>query len=706
MILLKNNLWIYIFFFISFAIFSDPIILEDNFRSIPIGINLDYLEDKENKLTIYDVTSQYYQNKFKKSNVHKLNFGYTKSIYWIKFEIQSILSEKKEIYLEYAYPPIDNVQFYELLSNKIWKIKEFGDSFLFFQREIKIKNYIIQINILPLQNQTYYMRIQTSGSLQIPLKLYNKNSFVEDLNHEKFIYGLYYGIMIVMIMYNTLMFFSLNDRLYIYYVLYLTSFTFFQMTLNGISFEYIWYNYPYFNSLIPFFLACSAIFVNIFSIRFLNINRNHQSKLYFLFTGFIFAMSLLAIVSMHKNIYNFMIQITVMTGILDVALLLIASFVIYFRGYKPARFYILSFTTLLIGVLLNGFHALGSIPTNVLTENTMQIGSALEAILLSFAVADRINYIRKEKNVARNKLIKNQKESIQNQEKLIKSYARFIPEQLLVFLGKDIITNVNLGDSIEKNMTVLFSDIRSFTTLSESMTAEESFSFINDYLKNIAPCIRQYNGYIDKFIGDGIMALFPEKPQDAIDASIEMLDSLYKLNVVREKNGQDKILIGIGIHTGNQVLGVIGENERLEGTVISDVVNTASRLEGLTKAYFSSIIISEDVLFTIKNIEKYKYRYLDTVKVKGKNKAVRIIEIFNGLLPDIMQLKIETKQIFETGIDLYIDKQFLHAKEHFEKVIAINPTDKAAELYLNRCNMNLKFGVDPDWTGIENLDFK
>ena len=222
----------------------------------------------------------------------------------------------------------------------------------------------------------------------------------------------------------------------------------------------------------------------------------------------------------------------------------------------------------------------------------------------------------------------------------------------------------------------------------------------------MGPCIRKHNGFIDKYIGDAIMALFPEKPSDAIDASIEMLEELHQLNLKRNEKGFKSISIGIGIHTGSQMLGIIGEEERLEGTVISDVVNTASRLEGLTKAYASSILISKDVMDKTENSEKYFYRHLDTVKVKGKNKAVEILEILNGNSQRIIELKIKLRPIFEQGIEYYSKKKFDKALENFKKVLMEDPKDKASELYVDRCEFYIKNGVSHEWDGVEKLDFK
>jgi hypothetical protein len=137
--------------------------------------------------------------------------------------------------------------------------------------------------------------------------------------------------------------------------------------------------------------------------------------------------------------------------------------------------------------------------------------------------------------------------------------SRFVPDQFLEFLGKDSIEDVNLGDQVQKEMTILFSDIRSFTSISEEMTPKENFDFLNKYLGCMEPVIRTNNGFIDKYIGDSIMALFSDNVENAINAAINIRQKLTEFNAEMRKNGKSEIDNGIGIHTGNLMLGVIGE---------------------------------------------------------------------------------------------------------------------------------------------------
>ncbi len=293
-----------------------------------------------------------------------------------------------------------------------------------------------------------------------------------------------------------------------------------------------------------------------------------------------------------------------------------------------------------------------------------------------------------------------------NLAKLTLAYGRFVPRDFLNFLGKDSIIDVQIGNQIQQEMTVMFVDIRSFTNLSEGMTPQETFNFINAYLSQVSPAIREHNGFIDKYIGDGIMALFPQSADGAVQAAISMQQKVALFNQERQQQGLVPIAIGIGLHTGNLMLGTIGEPERMETTVISDAVNLASRLEGLTKLYGAGILISVHTLVRIEEIQHYSFRFLDRVRVKGKNDAVAIYEIYDPEEGLSHQLKTQTKSVFEAAVMAYNRQDFVGAQPIFTSILATNPEDQAAMLYVKRCQQYLQYGVPVDWDGVTDLDFK
>lgn len=294
----------------------------------------------------------------------------------------------------------------------------------------------------------------------------------------------------------------------------------------------------------------------------------------------------------------------------------------------------------------------------------------------------------------------------QDLEQLNTAYERFVPREFLGFLDKQSVVDLLLGDHVERDLTILFSDIRDFTTISEQMTAEENFQFINTYLGRMGPIVRQHQGFIDKYIGDAIMALFPRHADNALQAAIMMLRVLADYNQARQATGKLPIQIGIGINTGLAMLGIIGEHGRMDGTVISDAVNLASRLEGLTKRYKASILVSEPLLTRLARPEQYHVRFLGKVQVKGKTETIQIYEVFDGDSERFIDLKHKTKPEFKRGLEHYFAREFIKAMGDFTQVLAVNPDDKAAQLYVERCAGFISQGVPECWQGVEVVDSK
>jgi class 3 adenylate cyclase/GAF domain-containing protein len=293
-----------------------------------------------------------------------------------------------------------------------------------------------------------------------------------------------------------------------------------------------------------------------------------------------------------------------------------------------------------------------------------------------------------------------------HQVALTSGYSRFVPREFLNFLGKDSIVEVKLGDHVQQEMAVLFSDIRAFTTLSETMTPQQNFDFVNAYFGRVSPVIREHHGIIVKYLGDGMMAVFPERVEDALEASIGKLKQVALFNKERQQRGEIPIQIGIGIHTGKMMLGTVGEAGRMQGDFLSDVVNLTSRLEGLTKVYGVSLIMSSEALNRLKDPSQYKLRFLDKVQVQGRQEAVPVFEVFDGEPEETIQSRLRTKEDFEQGLMYYYGKQFAEAKGYLEQVLCQHPEDKAAQLYLKRAIYWLEHEIPDDWTGVETLTQK
>ncbi len=279
-------------------------------------------------------------------------------------------------------------------------------------------------------------------------------------------------------------------------------------------------------------------------------------------------------------------------------------------------------------------------------------------------------------------------DKIQNyQEHLIElnqSMERFVPDAFLNFLSKKSILDVQLGDQIQKDMTIMFSDIRSFTAISEHLTPKQTFNFLNDYLSRIAPIIRRHGGFIDKYLGDGIMAIFPASVDDAVRCALDMIQEIRKLNLEREKDGLEPIATGTGIHCGTMMMGTIGEDRRMQTTVIADSVNLASRLESMTKETGARLLISREVYNRLEDSDAFMSRFIGSTNFKGKEEKIGVFEIFDQDSASLRQLKAALRKKFEAAVALLSDNRFPEAEQAFAAILAENPEDHAATWQLNR----------------------
>lgn len=265
------------------------------------------------------------------------------------------------------------------------------------------------------------------------------------------------------------------------------------------------------------------------------------------------------------------------------------------------------------------------------------------------------------------------------------AYGRFVPKQFLQHLEKESIIDVQLGDQRLKNMTILFSDIRSFTSLSEKMSPGENFSFINDYLGKMEPIIIEHNGFIDKYIGDGVMALFDQDADDAVKAAISMVHTIEEYNHERWMQGKQSIHIGIGLNTGPVILGIIGGPNRMEGTAISDAVNLSSRIEELNKLYKTAILISEHTYSRLINPAQFLIRPIERVRIKGKSEAVLVYEVFDADGLEARNGKKDSLQIYNRAWELFEERKFNEAESLFKECLSHYPQDSVVLIYLERC---------------------
>jgi class 3 adenylate cyclase/HAMP domain-containing protein len=291
-------------------------------------------------------------------------------------------------------------------------------------------------------------------------------------------------------------------------------------------------------------------------------------------------------------------------------------------------------------------------------------------------------------------------------ESLLGAYGRFVPHQFLRLLAKESVLDVRLGDNVEKEMTVLFSDIRSFTKLSESMTPLQNFRFLNSYLERIGPVIREAGGFIDKYIGDAVMALFPGTADDGLAAAVAMQRKVVEYNGHRQSSHYPPISIGIGVHTGSLMLGTLGEQERMDGSVIADAVNLCSRLEGLTRIYRAGILTTSRTIRALSRPGRFSARFVDRIQVKGRAETVLLFEILDGDPPAVRELKLSYRDEFARALRLYYGRSFSEASEILAGLRARNPDDEVLRIFKSRCDTYVQLGAPDGWKGVELIEIK
>jgi adenylate cyclase len=292
-----------------------------------------------------------------------------------------------------------------------------------------------------------------------------------------------------------------------------------------------------------------------------------------------------------------------------------------------------------------------------------------------------------------------------------KTFQMFVPRQFLDRIAKQGIGSIKLGNAEQDDVTILFSDIRSFTAISETLTPDGVLSFLNGFLSRMEPPIREQGGFVDKYLGDAIMALFDSSHSakgvsSAIHAALGMQAALQKYNKERKATGLPEIVCGIGLHSGSVIIGTIGGAERMDSTAIGDAVNLASRIEGLTKLYKIEILASDETVGAPGAREQFLIRFVDRVRVVGKSVPVGIWEVvgkrgdahlsdFEAILPT-----------YEAALQKYFALDFAGAIVDFQACYIQRPQDTVLQMYIDRCAQFIAAPPLAGWSGVTDMGVK
>lgn len=289
---------------------------------------------------------------------------------------------------------------------------------------------------------------------------------------------------------------------------------------------------------------------------------------------------------------------------------------------------------------------------------------------------------------------------------LSQTFRKFVPKQFVDHFAKHGSDTLELGRADEDELAILFSDIRGFTGLSEQMSPQELMNFLNSYFMRMNDPIHKNKGFIDKFIGDAVMALFDrptgtntDKAQDAIRAALDLRAAIDLYNEHRANCNYPPVNVGIGIHFGPVIIGTVGSDDRMDTTVIGDSVNVAFRLEALAPKYNTDIVVSAQILAQANAKGLFEYRLLDWVRVKGRKAPIEVYEIIDHQAPELKKLKLSNAKLIEQGLNFRKTQQWDQAITCFQRALEIYPQDTLVLHHLAQCEKLQDTALGDDWDG-------
>ena len=422
-------------------------------QSLPLGRSLQVYEDAGGQATIADVRAQAAAGNFKTHDKATLNAGYSRSVFWLKIDLHyrpTNPQAQRTWLLELAYPPLDHLDLYLPDATGSYQlVRQTGDALPFATREIRQNNYLFDLNFMPDQAQTVYLRLQSEGSIQAPVTLWSSTAFLEEQPVRLYVLGLIYGVLLGMLVYNLFIYLSVRDTSYLYYIFYIASFGLYQLSVNGAAVEYFWPDNPWWaNAATPFFIGCAGLFGSQFARSFLQ-TRSYGRWLDRLLLALITFSVVVTGLSLMAS-YALALRLATALALTFTVVIFAAGLFAWLRGLRVARYFIIAWSAFLLGGIVNTLMVLGYLPNVFLTMYSSQIGSAIEVALLSLALADRINAMREQQ--AQTLFDAGQKLEVLNQQL---AHSNQLKDEFLATLTHELRTPMNgVIGSLELMQTV------------------------------------------------------------------------------------------------------------------------------------------------------------------------------------------------------------------------------------------------------------
>ncbi len=369
-------------------------------QRLPLGQVMAVLEDPSRDVTIEDAIALDAAGRFVRHSEAVLNAGYSRSAFWLRVDLTYHAEPpagNSRWWLELAYPPLDHLDLYLPDGQGGYRLAQrSGDALPFNQRQIRQRNHLFELELAANQPQRIYLRLESQGSIQIPLTLWAPVAYLEEQSGHIYVLAIIYGVLLVMLFYNLFIYFSVRDRSYLYYILYIASFGLYQVSVNGLGVQYLWPDSPWWaNASTPFLIGAAGLFGCQFARSFLH-TREHSPWIDRALMLLIGLGAVTMVVSLTSS-YALALRMATFLALCFILVVLVAGIVAWRRGMRVARYFLIAWSAFLLGGQINTLMVLGYLPHMFLTMYAGQIGSALEVALLSLALADRINVMKEER---------------------------------------------------------------------------------------------------------------------------------------------------------------------------------------------------------------------------------------------------------------------------------------------------------------------
>jgi two-component system NtrC family sensor kinase len=448
-------------------------------ESINIIQQVAILHDSSGVLSFKEVSSEPLENKFILNEQKISNFGSSLLPAWCRFKIKNYTDQKLVLIINNS-----QIEWLDLfiLNNNAYTHKSISAYRPFNRREILLNKCFFLLDIPKDSTQIYYLRVQTQTGLQVPLTLSTMASLVESEQPKAILYGIYIGIMIIMILYNLFIYFTIRDHSYLLYILYVSFMMLTNVTDKGIAFEFLWPSHPELNHYVTIIGCLTGIFAILFAMSFLHISK-YSTTLKLIFYGIIFSYFIsMAIILFRERFIGLMISEAL--TIVATVTLLSAGIIVYRKGYRPALYYLVAWTFLLICVIIFLLADLNILPYNNFTVNGLTIGSAIETMLLSLALANRINLYKKEKEKAQSEVLL----SLEDNRKLI--------TEQNVFLEKKVEERTVELKQTNKELSATLQNLKSAQT---QLIHSEKMALLGELTAGIAHEIQNPLNFVNNF---------------------------------------------------------------------------------------------------------------------------------------------------------------------------------------------------------------